>query len=517
MSDAGFCRGDATCAQHVHGLVVAEEVAFLRLCCSDDAVYFFRIDVEFAWFAGGAGAPLLVGMHGMQSLGRALGEGIGRNVVSFQLFHAACDAFHAHKTAHHRFSGVGGNRRDRTRHVQGVSDQRWHEDDDRCIDAGIREHALQRELKIGFVSTGQQIDRIGCAGFRRNAFAQFCLCGFAQGRQLQTEVFAGIGGHDGRAAGIGDHGDAVSCWQRLVGKTHGKIEHLLDRVGADDAALPEHGIIEDVCACQGAGVAGGRTCTAAGAAGLDDDDWFLAADLPRQLDKLLWPAKTLEVHQDHIHRLIVLPVCQDVVAGDIRLVADGDEHGDTEIQTGGVFENGDAQGSALGDKADIARQRDGGSKSAIKTNLGISADHAHAVRANHAHAMLAHDGENVLLAPEPFLADLAKTGGDHDQAADTGLGTLLHYGLHMLTLDCDDRKVHLLRHSADTGICFHRADELCFRVHRKHRAVEIRSQQFFENNPADGSGPCGSTDHSNGPGTEDRIEGLGSGHGILFG
>ena len=71
---------------------------------------------------------------------------------------------------------------------------------------------------------------------------------------FMPRVLHRVGGHDARAAGVGDDGHAVALGQGLHGEGGGVVEQGLEGLGADDAGALEGGAVGDVGAGQGARV-----------------------------------------------------------------------------------------------------------------------------------------------------------------------------------------------------------------------------------------------------------------------
>src|SRR5665811_2397301 len=65
-------------------------------------------------------------------------------------------------------------------------------------------------------------------------------------------------------------------------------------------------------------------------------------------------ANRFEIEGDDGARGIVFPVLQEIVAREVRLVADRDEAGEAEPQSVGVLDDGQAEGAALGEETDPA-------------------------------------------------------------------------------------------------------------------------------------------------------------------
>lgn len=77
--------------------------------------------------------------------------------------------------------------------------------------------------------------------------------------------------------------------------------------------------------------------------GLDDDDWFDAGDTAGDARELAWIADGFEVEADRLSGRILLPVLEEVIAGEVGAVACGDEGGDAQSAILRRREQGGAQ------------------------------------------------------------------------------------------------------------------------------------------------------------------------------
>ena len=114
----------------------------------------------------------------------------------------------------------------------------------------------------------------------------------------QAGRFARVDGENAGSAGVGDDRDAPAGGQRLRVEARRDVEHLVDRVGADDAGLMEQRVDGDVARGQRGRVAAGRARPGARPAGLDRDDRLLPRDAPREAREAPRVAERLEVEQD---------------------------------------------------------------------------------------------------------------------------------------------------------------------------------------------------------------------------
>jgi len=168
-----------------------------------------------------------------------------------------------------------------------------------------------------------------------------------QFRNLQAARFAGVGAEDGRPAGVRDDSDAVALRQRLIREACRQCEHVFERLGAQDPGLLKQGFHPDIIGGQRSRVGSRGAFARRGTACLQDDDRFVATDPAGDLRKPPRIAERFHIQQDDARCGIVLPVLQEVVDRHIRLVADADEGGKTELQSFGCGEQGQPQSAAL--------------------------------------------------------------------------------------------------------------------------------------------------------------------------
>ena len=158
-----------------------------------------------------------------------------------------------------------------------------------------------------------------------------------------------------------------------------------------------------------------------GATGLDDQDGLLAADPLGDFGEVAGVAERLEIHADDAGLVVVFPVFEQVVAGDVGLVADRGELGEADAEVRRGVEDGHAERSGLADEADRAaarRRRCEGrvhrhaAGSALMTPMQFGADHAHARPADLVAQLALESGT--------LGSGLGEAGGDNDEALDAG-------------------------------------------------------------------------------------------------
>ena len=135
------------------------------------------------------------------------------------------------------------------------------------------------------------------------------------------------------------------------------VEQFLERVGTNDAGLPEERVDDRVARRQRAGVRRSRARASLRSARLDRHDRLEPRDPARNLGELARVPEALEIQQDDVGAGILRPVLNEIVARDISLVADGHERREADVQLPRVVENRDPQRAALRRKRDAAWPR----------------------------------------------------------------------------------------------------------------------------------------------------------------
>src|SRR6516162_9255710 len=147
---------------------------------------------------------------------------------------------------------------------------------------------------------------------------------------------------------------------------------------------------------------GGSTAPSYRAPGFDRDDRFMLCHLRRYTGKAPRIAKAFEVQHNDAGAWIVGPIGQDIVAGDIRPVADRDERRQAHVEALDVVQHSEAEGTTLRQHANAAcRWQHRGGKRRIEGNLRSSIKETHAVRPHQAHARGAYQGTETPLRLPP--------------------------------------------------------------------------------------------------------------------
>ncbi len=234
--------------------------------------------------------------------------------------------------------------------------------------------------------------------------------------------------------------------QGLAREQEACVHQLRDRVDPDDAGLSQqrrHGRVRQPGRPHGVSLWSGAVACA-----LDNDQRLRGGCPAGEAREFAGVADGFQVHEDDVGFRVLVPVLEDVVAGDIGPVSGGDEGRDAghardapaaAVQPG---QQGDADGAGLGEQADPPRARGLGGEGGVEAHLGGGVDDAEGVRPDDPHAVRARVPHEGALAFAPFGAALGVSGGDHDEplhavfaAFGDDLGDVL--GRHG-----DDREVH---------------------------------------------------------------------------
>ena len=161
------------------------------------------------------------------------------------------------------------------------------------------------------------------------------------------------------------------------------------------------------------------------AARFHGDDRLGARDAPRDAAEAARVAERFEVQQDDARGRVELPVLQQVVAGDIGLVADADERRQADAALPRELENREPERAALRREPDAAGRRHDRRERGVEAHLRRRVEQAHAVGADHPHPVVAHALDQLLLQRPAGVADLGEPGRDHHQRLDARRGAIV--------------------------------------------------------------------------------------------
>ncbi len=352
---------------------------------------------------------------------------------------------------------------------------------------------------------GDHVHRIADARCRRQDGPQQSARLVLERRQHEPVRLARVGGENARPAGVREDGHASPTGQRLIREQRRGVEQLFERVGADDARLPEEIADQRVARRQRSRVRRCRSRARLRAPRFHDHDRLPLSDAAGDLAELFRIAEALQVQQDHIRVRILGPVLNEVIAGDVGFVADGDERREADAQLPGVVEDGQAEGSALAGHADVAGGREDARERAVHHRRGVGVDHAHAVRADHAHARRADLLEKPLLAGASFLAELAVSGRDHNHCADAFGHAVVDDLFDQARRHGDDGQVDVVLDRGDGRDAADAVHDVRARIDRVELAGESGRAQVVEDLVAELTGTSAGADHRDRPRLEHRL------------
>ena len=238
---------------------------------------------------------------------------------------------------------------------------------------------------------------------------------------------------------------------------------------------------------------------------------FLRATRRASAPELARVPERLEVEQDELGLRVVLPVLEQVVRGDVRLVPDRDEGREPEPARGGLLEQREPERTALRREADVARAGScAGAKVAFRP--GAADEDAEAVRADQPRAVGAHEREQLLLAaralarrsrrsrPRSRRARASPSPSPPRPAASTASA-----GRQMTARSTGSGIV------GDRGVGPDAGDRRCLRVDRVGDAAEVRVEDVAEELAADRAAARRGADDGDRPRREERRERGGDG------
>src|SRR5262249_20181960 len=155
-------------------------------------------------------------------------------------------------------------------------------------------------------------------------------------------------------ARIGEDSDRAACEARLAREERRRIDELLERAGTDDARLAEQRVDGSLRAREGGSVGARRSLSALRGAALEREDRLPARHAAGEAAEPARVSERLDVQEDRLRRVLVLPPLKQVVRRDVGLVPDRDERGETEAARDRCLEQGQPERAALRREADVS-------------------------------------------------------------------------------------------------------------------------------------------------------------------
>ena len=233
----------------------------------------------------------------------------------------------------------------------------------------------------------------------------------ASGGSFEPGTLAGVRAEDAETAGVREHGDAVAARQRLRREENGRVEQLLERAQragrppARRALRRRRRSSASAAVCELAARAPARLVPLRIAR-----IGFERATRPGDPRELARVPERLEVEQDQVGRVVVLPVLEQVVRGDVGLVADRDEARQPEATTVRFLEQRQAERAALRREGDTTRREAHDARRSRSARTGSTRSRGSSGRSGvrRARARAPATRPGVLLRPQPVSAKPAE-------------------------------------------------------------------------------------------------------------
>ena len=187
---------------------------------------------------------------------------------------------------------------------------------------------------------------------------------------VETVGLAGVGGEHAECIGVPDDRDPAPAGKRLERQQARHIEQLGQGIDLHDPGLLEHGVDRlrrQRCAAHRVPQRQ-RLRTASRA---HRHDRLARPETPRHPRELAGVTDAFQVQQNQVGGVVVLPVLQQIVRGDVGAVAGRDERGHTEPAVAGRLEQGHAQRTGLREEADPSPQHLGRDQRRVELHVRI--------------------------------------------------------------------------------------------------------------------------------------------------
>ena len=287
------------------------------------------------------------------------------------------------------------------------------------------------------------------------------------------------------------------------------VEHLRQRVGADHTGLQEERVDRDVrCGDERARMRPRRARACGGASALHRDDGLHARHATCDPRKLARISERLEVEQNHLRPLVLLPESQQIVARYISLVADRHEARDAEAEHPGVVDDREPESAALRHEGHAPGGRRRWREGDVEPHRGLRVDHPHAIGPDEPHPSLANDAHEGVLQLAPRGARLREAGGDHDERLHA-LSRARARNLEHCGRRYDDHgEIHRTRNILHRRVGDDTLHLRRVRIHGIDRTVELVAQQIVKDLGADRAAAARGSDHRDGVRAKERYHPL---------
>ena len=175
------------------------------------------------------------------------------------------------------------------------------------------------------------------------------------------------------------------------------------------------------------------------ASGAHGDDRLGAGETTRDSGELARVSDALQVEQDDLGGLVVLPELQEIVSRDISAVTGRDEGRDAEPSPSGPRQNRASERSALAEEADRRSPRHDWRERGVEPDRGVGVDDPHRIRSDHAHPETASTTYEKSLSLGTVGPELGVSARDDQESGDPSGTAVVDDGHDLVCGDGHDR------------------------------------------------------------------------------
>jgi hypothetical protein len=413
----------------------------------------------------------------------------------------------AHPAAAQLEPHLGGEVDDVLRHLDRIDERVRREDHQHVGNRGVLgegEDGVAVQLRAGVTAEVERVVGVPLAsaealerGDRRRA----------QPDESGAEVLGAVGGEIGRAAAVGDDGEAVLARSKAAGQGLGGEEELVDVLHPHHAGAA-HRRVEDHVGEAGVVRVGGVVVAATVAAGLEQDDRLDARGRAQCAHELAGVADVIDVQQDVARLRVVDQVLQRFPVVDVHRAAERDDRREADVVGQRPVEHDRAHRARLRDQGDLAGLDGDAGERGIDPAAG--ACDAQAAGPDQAQPGLARGLDDAALECVP-------AGADDDRVAYAAAPALRGDAVQHARGGGDDGEIDRSADVLDRAVAGMVLDAAVLRVDRVQGAAIAAFDQVAEDDAADGPGCVGRADDGDRGRFEGGAESVGAGHDLRAG
>ena len=211
------------------------------------------------------------------------------------------------------------------------------------------------------------------------------------------------------------------------------------------------------------------------------------ARLRRRARRLKWrgfPRLSMYMQTTSVLSSLV-PVLEQVVAGHVGTVAEGDEGRDADPPLAGLADDRGAHHPGLREQRHAPPSGDDVGEGGVQAHVRVGVDDPEAVRTHHADAPGAGDTQHLGLEGRPLRPELGEPRREDHDAVHLLAPALLHDGGDGVGRDRDHREVHVVGDVEDAGRGADRGDVVRVGVHGPHGSREAGALEVLDHGVAD--------------------------------